>query len=404
MAKVLQGLRVIEGSAFVAAPLAGMTLAQLGADVIRFDRIGGGLDHHRWPVTKDSRSLYWAGLNKGKRSIAVDIATPRGQEIIRRLICGPGPDGGIFLTNLNPRGALSYDELRKHREDVLMVSLLGDRLGGPQVDYTVNAGSGFPFVTGPSNLREPVNHALPAWDVIAGNMAALAVLAAERHRLKTGQGQLVELSLKDVALAVLGHLGIIADVALNHAERERLGNAVHGAYVQDFSCVDGRSVIVVGLTKRQWESIRAATGLGAELDALEERLGLDLAGEGNRFLARDAITDVLAPWFRARSLEEVAGPLKKHGVTWGVFRSFTQALAEDPDLSTENPMFSMVDHPGIGSLLTPGTPIAFQGAERETPVRAPLLGEHTDMVLAEAGYSATEIAALHDAGVVAGTK
>ena len=402
MAKVLQGLRIVEGSAFVAVPLAGMTLAQLGADVIRFDRIGGGLDHHRWPVTKEGKSLYWAGLNKGKRSIALDIAAPRGQEIVRRLVCGPGPDGGIFLTNLNPRGALSYDELRKHREDLVMVSLLGDRHGGPQVDYTVNAGSGFPFVTGPSSLMEPVNHTLPAWDFIAGNMTALALLAAERHRLKTGEGQLVELSLKDVALAVLGHLGIIADMTLNNAERERLGNAVHGAYVQDFPCADGRRVIVVGLTKRQWDGIRAATGLGAEFDAVGARMGLDLAQEGNRFLAREAVTAVLAPWFLARRVEDLGEPFGKHGVTWGVFRTFGQAVAEDPDLSTQNPMFSMVEHPGIGSLLTPGTPIAFRAQERVAPVRAPLLGEHTDAILEEAGYSATEIAALHDAKVVAG--
>lgn len=87
---LLSGLRVVEGSAFVAAPLSGMTLAQLGADVIRFDPIGGGLDYKRWPVTRDGQhSLFWAGLNKGKRSIAVDIRHPRGQELLTRLICAP---------------------------------------------------------------------------------------------------------------------------------------------------------------------------------------------------------------------------------------------------------------------------------------------------------------------------
>ena len=138
MVKILSGLRVVEGSAFVAAPLAGMTLAQMGADVIRFDRIRGGLDHNRWPVTKDNRSLFWAGLNKGKRSLAVDMATPRGQEIVRRVICAPGPDAGVFITNLRVRGWMDYDDLKKHREDLIMISLLGDRNGGPAVDYTVN--------------------------------------------------------------------------------------------------------------------------------------------------------------------------------------------------------------------------------------------------------------------------
>ena len=90
MVNLLKGMRIVEGTAFVAAPLAGMTLAQMGANVIRFDRIRGGLDHPRWPVTHDNKSLFWAGLNKGKRSIAVDVNTPQGQEIVTRLICGPG--------------------------------------------------------------------------------------------------------------------------------------------------------------------------------------------------------------------------------------------------------------------------------------------------------------------------
>src|SRR5215213_57451 len=104
MVKLLQGLRVVEGTAFVAAPLAGMTLAQLGADVIRFDRLEGGLDHHRWPVTGDGRSLFWAGLNKGKRSIAVDLSSPRGRELLTELIGAPGPDNGVFLTNFPAAG------------------------------------------------------------------------------------------------------------------------------------------------------------------------------------------------------------------------------------------------------------------------------------------------------------
>ena len=148
MVKVLQGMRVVEGSAFVAVPLAGMTLAQMGADVIRFDRIRGGLDHYRWPVTKDDRSLFWAGMNKGKRSLAVDMSAPRGQEIVTRVICAPRPEAGLFLTNLRVRGWMDYDNLKKHREDLIMVSLLGTRDGHPAVDYTVNPAIGFPLRLG----------------------------------------------------------------------------------------------------------------------------------------------------------------------------------------------------------------------------------------------------------------
>src|SRR5262249_32650083 len=96
MTGILAGLRIVEGSAFIAAPLGGMTLAQLGADVIRFDDIQGGLDSDRWPVTRDGGSIYWAGLNKGKRSIAVDLRSPRGRELLTALITAPGADAGIF--------------------------------------------------------------------------------------------------------------------------------------------------------------------------------------------------------------------------------------------------------------------------------------------------------------------
>ena len=189
MTGILAGLRVVEGSAFIAAPLGGMTLAQLGADVIRFDDINGGLDSDRWPVTKDGRSIYWAGLNKGKRSIAVDLRNPRAQELLGALITGPGPDAGVFLTNLPARGWCGYDALAAKRADLIMVLIQGNHDGTTAVDYTVNCATGLPFATGPIGTEGPVNHLLPAWDMIAGSHAAIAVLAAERHRTRAGVGQ-----------------------------------------------------------------------------------------------------------------------------------------------------------------------------------------------------------------------
>ncbi len=189
---ILSGLRVVEGTAFVAAPLGGMTLAQLGADVIRFDLTGGGLDYGRWPITADGMSLCWAGLNKGKRSIAVDFRQPRGQELLTQLISLPGENSGIFSTNFPAKGWLSYDALRSHRADLIMANLVGRRDGGSEVDYTVNPQIGIPFLTGPTDWSGPVNHVLPAWDLITGHMIAVGLLAAERHRRITGQGQLVK--------------------------------------------------------------------------------------------------------------------------------------------------------------------------------------------------------------------
>ncbi len=405
MVKILQGMRVVEGSAFVAAPLAGMTLAQMGADVIRFDRIRGGLDYHRWPVTADNKSLFWAGLNKGKRSIAVDMTTPRGQEIITQLICAPGPDAGIFLTNLRVRGWMDYENLKKHREDLIAVTVLGTRDGLPAVDYTINPAMGFPYATGPEDSTEPVCHVLPAWDCITGQMIALSILAAERHRRITGQGQAVEIALKDVALAMMGNLGIIGEAVINQFDRPKYGNALYGAFGQDFLTADGNRVMVVGLTQRQWDGLCKSTGLQAELNAIGEKLGLNLRQEGNRFTARKEITAVFEPWFRARKVEDFAKAFDENGVTWSVFRSFKQAIEQDPDFSLAHPMFSPVEQPGIGSYPVPGSPFEFSAFERLPAQPAPVLGEQTDEILSEIlGISDAEISRLHEDKIVAGPR
>jgi len=402
MSGILKGMRVVEGSAFVAVPLAGMTLAQMGADVIRFDRLEGGLDAGRWPVTKTGKSLFWAGLNKGKRSIAIDMKSPRGREIITEIITAPGEDSGLFLTNLRVRGWMDYETLSARRPDLCMVTLLGDRQGRPAVDYTVNPSVGFPMATGPEGTTDPVCHVLPAWDCIAGNMVVSALLAAERHRLRTGQGQEAVLTLKDVAAAMLGNLGIIGEVAVNGVDRPKAGNALYGAYGQDFLCRDGRRVMVVALTHRQWAGLLKTTGTAEAMSALANDLKLDLSDEGTRWTARARITEILVPWFAARGVRDFARDFDAAGVTWSVFRSFAEALAEDPDLTAENPLFSEIDQPGIGRYLVPGSPVGFPALGRAAPTPAPCLGEHTEEILADvAGLPSNEIGALFDAGVVA---
>lgn len=405
MADILQGLRVIEGSAFVAAPFAGMTLAQLGADVIRFDRLRGGLDYHRWPVTRDGASMFWAGLNKGKRSLAVDMTTPEGQEIVTNLVCAPGPGNGIFLTNLRVRGWMDYAHLRSHREDVILVTVLGTRDGGPAVDYTVNPALGFPFATGPEGTDDPVCHVLPAWDAITGQTAALGLMAAERHRRLTGEGQEVDVALKDVGLAMLGNLGIVGEVLVNGESRPKYGNSLYGAFGENFITADGQRVMIIGLTRRQWGLLCRCTGLQDEVDALGQRLGLDFEAEGDRFEARQQIAAVFEPWFAARRVDEFASMFDDAGVTWSVFQTFDQAVRTDPDISPDGALYSMVDQPGIGTYPVPGTPLEFSAVPRTKPTRAAVLGEHTDEILSTLlGLSGSEIGRLHDAGIVGGPR
>ena len=403
MDQLLTGMRIVEGSAFVAAPLGGMTLAQLGADVIRFDPIGGGLDARRWPVTAKGRSLFWAGLNKGKRSVAVDIRSPRGRDLVAALVTAPGPDAGFLLTNLPAKGWLSYDALRAQRPDVVMVTIVGNPDGSSAVDYTINPATGFPWATGPMNTSYPVNHLLPAWDAITGTLAAATVLAADRWRSRTGRGQQAQIALSDVAFAMVGHLGKIAEVQINGTERPKYGNYLYGGFGRDFLTRDGHRIMIVALTLRQWQALCEATGLAEGLVAVEHLLGVDLGKEGDRFIAREQIGALLKPWVLQRTVEEVRASFDQHGVCWGPYQTFRELVENDPRCSTANPMWASIEQPGIGTYLMPGSPVTLSDLPRTPPRPAPLLGEHTDEVLAEIlGLPALEIGKLHDAGIVAG--
>jgi 2-methylfumaryl-CoA isomerase len=402
MPALLSGLRIIEGSAFVAAPLGGMTLAQLGADVIRFDDIGGGLDADRWPVTAEGRSLYWANLNKGKRSLAVDLRSPKGRELVTALIASPGPDAGIFSTNLPARGWLAYDALRAHRSDLIALNITGARDGSAQVDYTVNAVAGFPLITGPVDHPGPVNHVLPAWDIATGYAAAVALLAAERHRSRTGHGQLVKVALQDVALAATAALGFLAEAEINRVDRPRFGNHVFGTFAHDFATRDGRHFIVCVFTDRQLEALSKAGGFAQAFAAIEKQHGVDLKDEAHRWRVREDLTAVVESWAGGLTLAEVGQRLTEAGALWGPYKRPSELIAGDP-LIAGNPMFSRVDQPGIGQYWSPASPFEFAAAERLAPQPAPRLGQHTDEILSGIlGLSDGEIGKLHDAGVVKG--
>jgi len=381
---ILAGLRVVEISAFIAAPLGGACLASLGADVIRIDPPGGGIDIDRWPVHR-GRSLYWAGLNQGKRSVTLDLRSEHGREQATRLITAPGDGGGIFLTNLAATGWTSYETLSRRRPDLIMVVISGSRDGGTAVDYTVNAGIGFPFVTGPADAAGPVNHVLPAWDALTGYLAATAIVAADRHRRATGAGQLVQLSLADVATAIAGHIGLIAEAELVEEPRGRYGNYVFGSFGRDFKTRDGRSVMVLALTPRQWKSVGEATGLTGRFAELAAREGADLAAEADRWRCREPISALIEQWIEGRGYDEVARAFDGAGVLWGPYRTFKEFAAGPQLAGSPRSFVERVAHPGIGEYTTVASPLTFGVSANVPPRSSPTLGQHTDEVLREFG-------------------
>jgi 2-methylfumaryl-CoA isomerase len=347
-------------------------------------------------------SLYWAGLNKGKRSIAIDLSRPEGRELATSLITAPGDDAGIFLSNFPESGWLADSRLRERRPDLVYLNIVGNPDESTAVDYTVNAASGIANATGPAGSLFPVNNALPAWDIAAGLNAVIGILAAERHRRATGEGQLVKVSLADVAFTMVANLGFLAQAEILRENRPPLGNDMYGAFGRDFATRDGRRVMVVAISFHQWRTLVAATGIEEHLPPMERAFSADFRKEEDRYRARDGIAALLKPWFEVRTLDEVAKALDEHGVCWGPYQTFTQLLDDDWRVSPSNPVFGDVVHPGIGSLRTPASPLRFPTEPAVPPASAPLLGMQTDEVLDSVlGLSPAEIGTLHDDGVVA---
>jgi len=402
----LCGLRVVESSAFIAAPLAGLALAQHGADVIRVDMIGGGIDYGRMPRMPHpqgrGRSLYWTALNKGKRSIAIDLRRPEGRELVQQLATAPGPDAGVLLTNIGTPW-LAHEVLAAKRADVITCTIQGNPDGSTALDYTVHCATGYPAITGGGSLQRPVNQVLPAWDIACAYQAALAIAAALHQRGRTGQGAQLQLALSDVAFTTLSHLGVLAEAELLQQDRPSLGNHLYGAFGRDFGTSDGARIMVAAISINQWKALVATCGIGGQIAALERRLGLDFGDEAQRFEARDAIALLVEPWFAARTQREAEAALEANKACWGRYDTATGLLAHDARVSDANPVFERIATPGIGSHLSAGAAVRAAGLEREVTSPAPLLGTHTDQVLHEVlGLDSGAVGRLHDAGVVAG--
>ena len=402
MYSLLRGMRVVEADAFVAGPSCGLHLAQFGAEVIRIDQIGGGPDFHRWPLSENSSSLYWEGLNKAKKSVALDLSRPEGRDLAVRIATAPGSNAGLFITNFPVDSFLSYEKLSRLRPDLICVRIMGWPDGRPAVDYTINAAVGVPFMTGSSEAQLPVNHTLPAWDLLAGAYAAFSLMAAERARQADGLGREMRLPLSDVALASLGHLGQIGEVQMGD-DRPRFGNELYGAFGRDFLTADGDRLMVIAITARQWSGLISVLGLDSSVAQLEAELGISFASdEGARFRHRSRLMPLVEAAIARRATYELTAAFEARAVCWSRYQTLKTAVNGDPYFSSHNPILANIDHPSGCRYLAPGAPATIPSEERMVPQAAPALGRDTDEVLAGVlRLSAREIARLHEEGLAA---
>lgn len=396
MYNLLDGLKIIEASSFVASPTAGLYCAQFGAEVIRVDQIGGGPDYHRWPVTAANDSLYWENLNRAKKSVALDLSSPQGREILQELVRATGQ----FITNFPAEGFLSHAKLAEGRVDLVTVRVMGWADGAPALDYTVNNAVGYPMMTGCG--PEPVNHVLPAWDLLSGAYAAFAMLAAIRRREQTGEGSEVRIPLSDVAIGTVANLGGIAEMLHNQANRPRLGNAVYGLFGRDFVTKDNVRTMIVVVTHRQWANLVAVLGLDAQVATIEAGCGVSFAkDDGVRFEYRDTLFPLFEKAIGALDHARMAAMLDEAGIVHSAYRTMLDAV-HDPRLVGNNPMFSAFDanpsgfrYPAAGAFGT------IPQMQRSDAKGAPHNGEHSEEILSSAlGLSSGDIARLIDSGII----
>ncbi len=402
MYKLLSGLRVIEAASFVAAPYCTMMLAQLGAEVIRIDPIGGAPDYRRWPVSAQGDSFYWEALNKGKKSVSIDMRSAQGRELVQKLAVAGGEEGGVFVTNFPATGFLSYDALRELRADLICARIMGWADGSQAVDYTVNCAVGMPNMTGPADADTPVNHVLPIWDLLAGATAAMSIQAAVQRRRETGAGQELRVPLGDLAAATVANLGNLAEVTVNDSDRPRYGNSLFGAFGRDFVTGCGKRLMIVGLTRKQWLAIVSSLQLEMPVATLEADHGVQFADDpGLRFEYRVQLEALVEQGMAAETWEVLEPRLRHNAVCFGPYQTLHEASRHDP-LFTDNPIFSTVQNPSGYSYPVPGFPASFSGEERQPPVVASPLGSHTHEVLSTLlDLSDGEISRLEGSGIVA---
>ncbi|MFK4003217.1 CoA transferase [Qipengyuania sp. NPDC077563] len=401
MYNLLDDLSIIEASSFVASPTAGLYCAQMGAEVIRVDHKAGGLDYDRYMLTEQGRSLSWENLNRAKKSVALDLRSGEGRELLVEL----SAKTGNLITNLPEKSFLSHAAVAANCPDLVSVRIMGWHDGRQAMDFTVNAASGYPLMCGPEEWDQdtapPVNQVLPAWDFITGAYCAFALVSAIRHRDRTGQGSELRVPLGDVAIGTVANSGALAEMLYRGGDRERLGNAIWGAFGRDFRSEDGTRFMVAALTAKQWTGLVKAFGLEQEIAALEETRGVRFAdGDRPRFEHRHALFDLFQTRAGATDWAQLSAAMGAEGCTFERYRTMHEA-ANDPELVGDNPLFtpsagnpSGFEYPATRSFAN------IPGRDARDPAPAPFLGQHTEEVLAERlGLSSGAIGDLIDRDV-----
>jgi crotonobetainyl-CoA:carnitine CoA-transferase CaiB-like acyl-CoA transferase len=391
---ILAGTRVIDFGRFVAGPYCGALLADLGADVIRVERVGGGEDRWVTPVTTDGTGAAYLQCNRGKRAMTLSLTRPEGQKIVERLVAS----ADVVLANLPPDTlrdlGLDYDSVKKIKPDIILTTVtawgpVGEWSTKVGFDGLAQAASGSMYLTGPEGA--PTRAAAPYVDFSTAAIAALGTVAAILHRRETGNGQLVEASLLQTAVAWNAHTMI--EQALIRADRRASHNRVQTVGPADvFTTRDGWiMLLVVGNGQfRRW------TEMIGRPDLQQDVRFRDDASRGKNGVALSAY---MAAWSADRTTDECMASMEAHRLPGGPILSPQELL--DLQHAWQAGIFQLTEYPTASA---PVPLCVFPARLSATPgqirSRAPELGEHTVTVLAELGYDQADIENLAASGVI----
>jgi len=392
----LSGLKVIDLTHVMAGPTCTLMLADMGADVVKIEKSPHGDDsRHMIPPKVGEETAAFLMMNRNKRGIVLDLKKPGGAKVLRRLLNGADVLVENFAPGVMERLGLGYEDLRKEYPALIYCSLSGFGRTGPYrhrrgFDLIAQAMSGIMSFTGEGPHGPPVKCGSPLSDITAGILAAMGILAAYAHRLKTGEGQWVETSLYEAALVQTYWQSAIA-LATGLAPRAMGSAHPLNAPYQAFEASDGW-IVVGGANRKHWLSTLDAVGAP---ELAEDPRFLDNAA---RMANLKALEEELARRFRTQTSAHWLEALDARGVPCGPVCDMLQALADPQTLARE--MVVEVEHSRIGPVKTIGLPVKFSRTPGKVCKGAPVYGEHTRAVLKDHGFGEEEIAALEADGVI----
>ena len=394
MSEVLKGVKVLDFGRYIAGPFCGTLLGDLGADVIRIEKVDGSEDRFLSPITEDGDGALFMQLARNKRSLTLNPMKPEGREVVRRLVA----TADVVVANLPPDTleamGLDYNSLRAIKPDIILTMISAFGRGGPYsnrvgFDGLGQAMSGNMYMSG--TTEQPVKAYAPFIDFGTASLAAFGTMSALFERQKTGRGQIVEGSLFNTALTMMNGT-VIEQAAIKANRLATLNRSQTSAPADTFKTKDGWVLVqtVGGPLFKRWADLM---GEGHWLD--DDRFKTDISRGDNG----EIISERLASWCAERTNEEVLAEMEKARIPAGPILSPQQVL-EDPHIAAKG-LFESVEYPGLD---TPAplmkTPVELSETPGEIRSRAPRLGENTDEIMKELGYDQEQIIDLRNKRVI----